>query len=245
MYKAIVTGHSRGLGAALAQELLARGGQVLGIARAGNPGLAANYPVAFQELALDLSDPSGLASFLASGRLERFLAGADPALLINNAGVLQPMGAPGRQGGAAIARAVTANVAAPLMLSDTFVAATSDLSDRRIAHVSSGAARSAYAGWSVYCATKAALDMHARAVQADALPGLRISSIAPGVIDTAMQAEIRAADSGVFPLRERFEALKHKGELATPEATARRFVDHLLSAEFGQDPAPDLRTLTT
>jgi len=245
MYKAIVTGHSRGLGAALANELLARGGQVLGISRAGNPGLAANYPGAFQELALDLSDQAGLASFLASGRLERFLAGADLAVLINNAGVLQPMGAPGRQGGAAIALAVTANVAAPLMLSDAFVAATSNLSDRRIAHVSSGAARSAYAGWSVYCATKAALDMHARAVKADALPGLRISSIAPGVIDTAMQAEIRAAESSVFPLHERFEALKHKGELATPEDTARRFVGYLLSAAFGQDPAPDLRTLVT
>ena len=85
--------------------------------------------------------------------------------------------------------------------------------------------------------------MHARAVKADALPGLRISSIAPGVIDTAMQAEIRGAESGAFPLRERFEALKRDGELTTPEDTARRLVDYLLSADFGQDPAPDLRTL--
>ncbi|WP_207209526.1 SDR family NAD(P)-dependent oxidoreductase [Frigidibacter mobilis] len=61
---AIVTGHSRGLGAAIAAELLGRGARVLGLARQGNPALAAAYPEALTEVALDLADPAALAEWL-------------------------------------------------------------------------------------------------------------------------------------------------------------------------------------
>ena len=139
--------------------------------------------------------------------------------------------------------AVALNVSAPLVLADALVAATAGCGDRRIVHISSGAARNPYAGWSVYCATKAALDMHARAVQLDAVAGLRVASLAPGVIDTDMQAQIRASAEGDFPLRERFEALKRDGQLASADDVARRLVAHVLSDAFGADHTPDLRNL--
>lgn len=236
---AIVTGHSRGLGAALAEVLLARGARVLGVARNGNPALALQS--GFGEVALDLGDSAALAAWTEGSALRHFLADCDCALLINNAGLVTPVGPAGRQGAAALARAVSVNVTAALILSDAFVQASAACAERRIAHVSSGAGRQPYPGWSTYCATKAALDMHAAATQLDQIANLRIASVAPGVIDTDMQAQIRSTALDDFPKRARFEALKQEGGLASPAKAARQFVDYLLSPAFGQDALADVR----
>jgi benzil reductase ((S)-benzoin forming) len=239
---AIVSGHTRGLGAALVRTLLSRGIGVLAIARRRNAEFAAHQPGALQEVELDLADLGALDTWLASGPLQAFSAGADRVLLINNAGVLAPVGSLADQQVDAVSRAVSVNVAAPLMLAAAFASQVS-AADRRIVHVSSGAARNAYSGWSVYCATKAALDHHARAVAADGDKGLRIGSVAPGVVDTDMQAEIRGTGLERFPMRERFDALKREGKLATPEESARKLIDHVLSDDFGSTPASDVRDL--
>lgn len=238
MIKAIVTGHSRGLGAGIAAALLARGVAVLGVARGTNAALAG-----IEEAAVDLADAQSVARWLDSGALARFLDGATQAVLVNNAGVVTPVGPPGRQGAAALAQAVGINVTAALMLSDAFVAVTAGCPDRRIAHISSGAGRNAYAGWSVYCATKAALDMHAQAVTLDNVPGLRIASVAPGVIDTGMQAQIRGTDAADFPALERFIELDQQGGLASPQDTGARLADYVVGARFGMQQVADLRTL--
>ena len=192
-------------------------------------------------LPIYLSDLAALTRWLASDEMARFLADEDSVLLINNAGTVTPVGPLGTQGGAAVAQAVSLNVAAPLMLADAFVAASPAASDRRILHVSSGAARNAYAGWNIYCATKAALDHHARAVLEDAVPGLRICSLAPGVIDTDMQVQVRSSDEARFPARERFEALKRDGALVPPAVCAAHLVGYLLSEAFGNSVVADLR----
>lgn len=258
--KAVLTGHSRGLGAALAEALTARGVAVLGVSRRLDAGLAARCGGLLRQTALDLADLPAVLAWAADQTRDDapagFLAGADVALLINNAGVVQPIGpvgggpegsGPEGSGGAEdVARAVVVNVAAPLALTDAFVAVTavgSAAADRRALHISSGAGRTPYAGWSVYCATKAALDQHARAAALDAVPGLRIASLAPGVVDTDMQGEIRAVDPARFPLRDRFRAMKDDGGLASPRDAAARIVDYLLSADFAADPTPDVRRL--
>ncbi len=235
--KAIVTGSSRGLGAAIVAQLLEQNIDVLGLARQ-QP--ATPHP-RYTHVALDLTDTDALERWLAGDAMAQFLAGEDSVLLINNAGTVAPVGPLGTQGGAAVAKAVSLNVAAPLMLADAFVAASPAASDRRIVHVSSGAARNAYAGWNIYCATKAALDHHARAVIEDAVPGLRICSLAPGVIDTDMQLQVRTSDEARFPARERFEALKRDGALVPPAVCAAQVVGYLLSDDFGHTTVADLR----
>lgn len=241
--KAILTGHSRGLGAAIAADLLGRGVALLGLARAENAELGARFPDALEQVALDLSDAAALADWLAGDALARFLAGARTVLLVNNAGTLQPVGPLAAQDPAAIARAVALNVAAPMMLGAAALAAAGDATDLRVLHVSSGAGRNPVPGWSVYCATKAALDQHARAAALDQTPALRICALAPGVIDTEMQAEIRAATLEQFPLREKFDALKRERQLSAPDDCARRLVDYLLSDAFGAAPLADLREI--
>lgn len=237
--KAILTGHSRGLGAAIASELLARNISVLGLARKRNAELGQQYPSRLQQVELDLADTSALTQWLADDALEGFLKDSATVLLVNNAGVVQPVGPLMAQAPESVARAVSLNVAAPLMLAAAFAGHSAH--DRRILHVSSGAARNAYSGWSVYCATKAALDHHARAAALDKLSGVRICSLAPGVIDTDMQAEIRSTSLDNFPQRERFEAMKREGSLTSPADCAHRLVDYLLSARFGDAPVADLR----
>lgn len=239
--KAILTGHTRGLGAAIAQELLSRNIAVLGLSRKTNAELAGKYPGALEQAELDLADTTALACWLAGDALQRFVAGCKTVLLINNAGIVQPVGPIATQDAVTIAQAVGLNVAAPMMLASAVAKASRDATDMRILHVSSGAARNAYPGWSVYCATKAALDHHARAVMLDQAPGVRICSLAPGVIDTDMQAEIRATPLEQFPLRDRFEGMKRDGQLSSPEDCARQMVDYLLSTRFGQVPVADLR----
>ena len=85
--------------------------------------------------------------------------------------------------------------------------------------------------------------MHARAVALDALPGLAIASIAPGVIDTAMQAEIRSTAEHDFPSIGRFIGLKRDGALADPAAAGAQLVDYARGARFGSTPLADLRDL--
>jgi len=238
---AVVTGHTRGLGEGIAAALLTRGIAVLGLSRSGNPDLAARHPDLLNEVALDLGDVAALQTWLAGSALVDFFSRCQTVLLINNAGTLQPMGPLHRQDARAVVQASVLNVAAPLALSAAFVRATPDAADRRILHVSSGAGRSAYPGWAVYCASKAALDHHARSVAADAQPGVRICSLAPGVIATAMQAEIRASDLQDFPMRERFEAMHREGALRAPDDVAARVVTFLLAASFGREPVADLR----
>lgn len=240
--KAIVTGHTHGLGAATALALLNRGIPVLGIARGSSDQLSNRFPALCQQTKISLDDTDAIATWLATPALHDFLAGCTEVLLINNAGIVQPVGTLQDQDPLQIARAIALNVTAPLMLAAAVVQATPG-KQRRILHISSGAGRSAYPGWSVYCATKAALDHHARAVALDGQAGVRICSLAPGVIDTAMQAEIRATPESQFPIRQRFLDMKQLGELASPADCAEQLVAYLLSDAFGRTPVDDVRNV--
>jgi NAD(P)-dependent dehydrogenase (short-subunit alcohol dehydrogenase family) len=237
---AIVTGHSRGLGEAIATHLLTRGVRVLGVSRRRNEDLVRQFGALLREVTLDLSDDAALTRWLESAALEAFAGELEMALLVNNAGVLEPMGAPQLQDVTLVPRAVAVNVGAVLMLTAAFARVTSTAAERRVLQVSSGAGRNARAGWSVYCSTKAAVDHHARCVALDAPPRFRISSVAPGVIDTEMQAEIRATTDERFPNRPRFVKLHRDKELPSPAKVGGRLVDYLLSNGFGAEPVFDL-----
>jgi NAD(P)-dependent dehydrogenase (short-subunit alcohol dehydrogenase family) len=240
--KAIVTGHTRGLGAAIAEQLLARDIPVLGLARSGNATLAARYPALLTEVAIDLSETSALLLALDGETVKRFVASAQSLLLINNAGILQPVGRVEKQDATVIARTVSLNVATPLILTSV-IAALMDGRPCRVLQISSGAGRHAYPGWSIYCATKAALDQHASAVALDQSPGLKICSVAPGVVDTDMQTEVRAIPAEQFPMRDRFIRMKDEGALTPPSVAAAKLLDYLLSDAFGSTPLADVREL--
>ncbi len=246
----ILTGHSRGLGAALTDVLLGRGCSVIGLSRKGLVPKSTPKPGAFfDQVAIDLADSQALTHLLADYCLSKPVRDAEAVVLINNAGLLNPVGLVGEQSPTDIGHAVAVNVTAALVLTNWFVRASKGKADRRVVQISSGAARSAYAGWNVYCATKAALDHHARCLALEAQQagsvstGLRICSLAPGVIDTDMQAQVRASELTSFPMRPKFDELKSTGGLASPSDVAQRLCNHLFSDSFGGDPVADLRSI--
>lgn len=240
----VITGHSRGLGAALSETALSQGFRVLGLSRGR---LNLSHPQ-LEQISLDLSRTEALERTLEQLGERRSLGGFQRAWLINNAGLLGPIQRVGGQPTEEIAQALAVNLQALLVLTNRFVAQTLGTPDRRVMQISSGAARSAYVGWSVYCATKAAVDHYARCLALEAqaegpAQGLRVCSLAPGVIDTDMQAQVRASSLAEFPNRPRFESLKQSGGLAQARDVAERILGYLGSDDFGREPIADLRSL--
>lgn len=219
--KAIVTGHTRGLGAALAAQLRADGWDVLGIARSGGERV-------------DLGDPAAVTAWIDGGVLAAHIADAGEILLINNAGSLGPSDVAGQQDPTAAVLAVNVNVTAPIILTNAVLRDRSDGVPTRVAHISSGAGRRSVPGWSVYCATKAAVDRHAATIAAEGHNGVRIAAIRPGIVDTDMQGEIR--DSAGFPQRADFVALKEEGHLVSADDAARAVLAVIDAADFGDTP---------
>ena len=100
------------------------------------------------------------------------------------------------------------------------------------------------ASQAAYCAAKAGMDHFTRCValeEAQAPNGARLCSLAPGVIDTDMQVQLRGADAAAFPDRANFEALKAGGQLTSPEEAARRVLAWLARPDFGAEPVADVR----
>ena len=130
-------------------------------------------------------------------------------------------------------------------ISSAFLRASADLAvPRKVLNISSGLGRYAMAGSAVYCAAKAGLDHLSRAValeQAARPNGAKIVSLAPGVIDTDMQLQLRNADPLVFAEAARFASLKAEGRLDSAEAAAAKVLAWLDRPDFGANPIGDVR----
>jgi NAD(P)-dependent dehydrogenase (short-subunit alcohol dehydrogenase family) len=114
----------------------------------------------------------------------------------------------------------------------------------KVLNISSGLGRHAMASQASYCAVKAGLDHFSRSValdEASAERPARIVSLAPGVIDTDMQVQLRAGDPARFPDHARFVQFKVAGQLATPSAAATKVLAYLHRPDFGETPVADVR----
>lgn len=238
----IITGHSYGLGAALAAAWLQNGARVLGIARGSNSALAASYPHTLQEIRCDLANPVAVLALIHSPPFRHFCAEAERLWLFNNAGTVAPSAPLGTQAEEQITLAVNLNITAPLLLSNAVVAEARHPDNVNIVHIGSGAGRKAYAGWSIYGASKAALDRHAASAASEE-SGVRIVSLAPGTVDTAMQESMRRDPH--FPLRERFAKIHADGGLQNANDTALKILAYCLSEQFGSEPIADIRTISS
>jgi benzil reductase ((S)-benzoin forming) len=227
MDAAIVTGISRGLGEALAAELLGRDFLVLGVGRSNSSRLGGE---AYRFVPCDLSRPASIAG--AVGPALADLVRLEPATvtLINNAAVAAPVGRIGRLDAGEVEAAIATNVAAPLLLADLFLRAfPHDTVGRRIINVSSGAAQKALAGSAVYGMSKAAIEMLTAALAADhAAPDFRAISLRPGIFETAMQQYMRSRDPAEFPSVDLFRGFRDQGLLKEPADVAARIVARLV-----------------
>lgn len=240
----ILTGASRGMGLAMALQRLEAGHRLLSIARTASERLAAHGP-ACEQWTQDLADPLALAERLEGWLAERTGQTWASVALINNAAVLPaiaPLDAvPARE----VAQAMRVDLEAPMLLTAAFLRATRGWRcPRKVLNISSGLGRRAMASQAVYCAAKAGMDHFTRCLaleQARVPGGAQVCSLAPGVIDTEMQGQLRSADAAQFPDIGNFIALKDNGALASPEQAAQRVLAFLDRADFGAQPVADVR----
>jgi len=244
----LITGASRGLGHAMAEQLLQAGHMVLGISRRQDPQLAVLAQTAGAELIQweqDLSDPEAasarVSAWLATLDGERF----DSVTLINNAGTVGNPAPLASSMAADLSLALRIGLEAPMLLTAAFLGATRGWRGvRKVLNISSGLGRNAMASQAPYCAAKAGMDHFSRAValeEAAAPNGARIVSLAPGVIDTDMQVQLRGVPADKFPDRARFERLKNDGLLDSPDTAAAKVLKYLARADFGSNPVADVR----
>ncbi|TGV06674.1 SDR family NAD(P)-dependent oxidoreductase [Alcaligenaceae bacterium 429] len=241
----IITGTSKGLGAAMAQQVLDANTTLFAIARRDNPSLAAladQQGATLHALQADLSSAEGVQA------TQEWLQHALPRTaqhywLINNAGTVEPIAQANQLNDAmAIQHALQLNVGSAIALCATLLAATdASAAERRILNISSGAGRRSVAGWGVYGATKAALDFYTQTLAMENHPRLRCASLAPGVIDSPMQSVIRQQKVSDFPDLQRFLNLHAEQQLSSPEETAAHILRHMGSDLFGSTLLDDIR----
>lgn len=214
---ALVTGASRGLGRALAEQLAAAGARVVLVARS---------QAELERVAQSIRDAGGEAHALAfdvsrKDDIHR-LAGAAAALvgpidlLIHNASRLGPT--PLRllldTECEDLSNVLEANLVGPFRLSRALAGSMALRKTGTIVHVSSDASVNAYPRWGAYAVSKAALDHLSRLWAAElAERGVRVLSVDPGEMDTAMHRQaLPDADATA---------------LARPDAVAARIVELL------------------
>jgi benzil reductase ((S)-benzoin forming) len=244
----ILTGASRGMGLAMARRLLKPGDTLLCISRTSQetlPQEAERAGATLIQWAHDLADGAALCA-----RLEQWLADAGTtawagADLINNAGVIPaivPLSAARPED---LARALRVGLEAPMQLTSAFLRATAGwTAPRRVLNISSGLGRRAQASQAAYCAAKAGMDHFTRclALEEALKPhGAKVCALAPGVIDTAMQDQLRGADRTAFPDQESYMHLKRSGLLTSPDEAAKRVLAFMDRPDFGSQAVADVR----
>jgi benzil reductase ((S)-benzoin forming) len=217
---AVITGGSRGLGAGLARDF-ARRGMRLGLCARGAVALPDGPDVVAAQL--DVSDAEAVERFCAE--VAARLGPID--LWINNAGLLEPIGPLVRAPADQFARHIEVNVLGVAWGSAAFCRHRRAVGPGgTLVNISSGAGRKGYFGWSAYCAGKAAVDRMSECLALEEKSaGTRVLAVAPGIIESRMQEQIRASSPADFPEVDRFVRMKEEGRFSSTEWVAARLLE--------------------
>jgi len=216
---AFITGTSTGIGYSLTNKLLEEGTSVIGIGR--NQKITHDN---YTHITADFSDTAETSKI----DFKKYVPeDAEKVILINNAGIIEPIQHIGEAEEEKMIRHFNINLLVPALLTNKFIGQLKGAAgEKLIINVSSGAATSPYDGWACYCSSKAGLEMFARTVdQEQTLKGneFKLYSVSPGVIDTPMQNTIRSADKSSFSNKDKFVNLKESNLLKDPDKIAEDF----------------------
>ena len=233
-----ISGASSGIGLALASSVPWSPARVFNVSRRGSP--------AGSHVKADLADPASWRQVAELFERELRAYRGERAVFVHSAGTLAPMGFAGEVDPTGYARQVLLNCAAPQVLGAAFLrAARACQAPCHLVMISSGAAKSVYEGWSAYGAGKAALDQWVRTAGAEQERRgghCRILAVAPGVVETEMQRQIRSMSETAFPEVEHFRELQAEGALRDPLEAAHD-IWRLLARDLPNGAVLDLRDL--
>ena len=195
----LITGASRGIGAAAAREFAAAGANVALAARSHDAIAALAGEIGERALALqcDVARHADVEAAVAA-TVEKFGA---IDILIGNAGVIDPIGALAEADPDEWARAIQINLTGVFHGMRAAIPAMQARGGGTIITVSSGAAHNPLEGWSAYCASKAGAAMLTACADREARSaGLRVMGLSPGTVATDMQRAIK--QSGIGPVAQ-------------------------------------------
>ena len=218
-----ITGTSKGLGKAISEQLLQNTDNfVVGISR--NQTIEhKNY----KHISLDLSKPVEVINF----KFDIF-DNAESYVLINNSGIIGDIKHIGNVDNKKIIETYNVNIVSPSILTNNFVRDYKNTDAKKtILNISSGAGRHSIESWGAYCASKAAMDMFSLVANDDfnylSDNNFKIFSVAPGIVDTPMQDDIRSANESDFSAVNNFITYKKQNLLSQPEQIAQQLIDML------------------
>lgn len=229
----IITGGNKGIGSGIVLEYKQNGYTIISIARSRNESSLYNDVVQVQ---LNLSETNAIENVFSEILRSIDSSNLETIVLINNAGTLGMINRLELIEAPVIELAIQLNIVAPFILNSIFLRETKNWNcTKKIVNISSGAAIKPYYGWSVYCATKAAIDMMTKAIaiEQDTIEkGVKVIAIYPGVVDTAMQEQIRNSDSQKFIDVQRFIDFKESGSLVSTEIVGKEIFQIINSDNF-------------
>lgn len=239
MKHVIITGASKGFGASLTRKMIGSGQCYHLIARGQMDDLVAEIEkqgATVFRYAFDLSETGEI-----EGLMNRIAGSITPEsatfiALVNNAGMLSPIGPVGKYDAGTYHKNLQVNFTAPAMLSHCFIQKFQHYTAvKRIVMISSGAANNPYHGWSHYCSTKAGVDMLTKCIaleQSKMEHPVHCISFNPGRMETDMQREIRNVGKNDFEMVDDFIRARNQGELGDPDAVAAILADQLFADRF-------------
>ena len=225
---AVITGASRGIGAGLAHYFHERGVH-LGLCARSACALADGERVLTERF--DIRHEAAVDAF--AERVAARFGHID--VWINNAGVLAPVGPLRTVAVDEFKHNLDVNVVGVFLASRAYARQVrASARGGVLINISSGAATSPYAGWSAYCAGKAAVDLLSGCIQLEERDaGLRVHAVAPGIIDTDMQDIARTSSVEDFPLVADFRGYKERDAFNRPEYVAEKLF------QLAFDPQPE------
>ncbi len=193
----VITGASRGIGAAAVRTFAAAGANVALLARTGDAIGAIAREIGDRALAVTCDVSSWSQVKAAVDQAAWRFGGID--VLVNNAGVIEPISMLRKSDPAAWSKAFDINLKGVYHGMRAVVPLMRERGSGTVLTVGSGAAHNALEGWSHYCASKAAVHMMTKALhKEEARAGVRAMTLSPGTVATEMQREIKV--SGVNPV---------------------------------------------
>ncbi|WP_273130397.1 (S)-benzoin forming benzil reductase [Bacillus weihaiensis] len=243
----MITGASKGLGAALVEKLVNKNHVLYYISRTRNQSLHTlakerNSTLRYKQC--DLSDIEEAQHVCNQVFTEIDAKEVDSLTFINNAGMVNPIKHIGRIPAEEMIANVQLNLLTPMLLSDLFIKRTSKWKvDKTIVNITSGAANRPVSGWSTYCSTKAGLNMFTQTAGVEQLEKeseVKVIGFSPGIMDTQMQSTIREATSEDFSSIDQFKDYHEKGLLRSSEYVADILLE-LLSKEVENGRIYDVR----
>lgn len=209
----IITGTSKGIGKAIAENYLALGQNVIGIGRTKTI-----EHLNYQHLFIDLSKQEEVDSIQLSYPTD------EEIVFIHNAGVLGEIKRFSDQAKFDLQSTFQVNLFSSAQLLQQVLKSCPLDQVVKTLFVSSGAGKRPIPSWAGYCASKAAVDLFLQTIQLEELEKGRTDfycySFAPGIVDTAMQTSIRSTKQSDFSSVEQFKDLHMNGALNTPKKVA-------------------------